>query len=306
MLCNPLYTAYTTTERKDRLTIIDVLRNGRQRVFRFNEEALALLRQLEVSQRVLEGLRDAPRDRDLREAELEDWLDQQMPWAAATARSRIVEATAIAAYHAAVGQPVVGLLICDDAKQFKLVTEELALCWVHDGRHYKNLAPWLDCHRQLLNSFSERYWNYYKELLAYRRQPTAEEAIRLSGAFDELFSSGTGYTALDQRIATTKAHKGELLMVLRHPEIPLHNNAAELAARGRVRKRVVSYGPRSAKGARAWDTFQTLLGTAKKLGVNFFHYLRDRIGGAGQMPPLAEIIRQRAKELPLGVSWDPS
>jgi hypothetical protein len=40
------------------------------------------------------------------------------------------------------------------------------------------------------------------------------------------------------------------------------------------------------KGAQAWDTFQTLLGTAKKLGVNFFHYLRDRIGGAHEMPAL--------------------
>jgi hypothetical protein len=30
--------------------------------------------------------------------------------------------------------------------------------------------------------------------------------------------------ALDQRIAKTKANKGPLLMVLRRPEIPLHNN----------------------------------------------------------------------------------
>jgi len=75
--------------------------------------------------------------------------------------------------------------------------------------------------------------------------------MRLSGAFDELFSTVTGYAALDQRIAKTKANKGSLLMVLRHPEIPLHNNPAELGARGRVRKRVVSYGPRSVKGAQA-------------------------------------------------------
>jgi hypothetical protein len=50
-----------------------------------------------------------------------------------------------------------------------------------------------------------------------------------------------------------------------------------------VRKQVVSYGPRSAKGVKAWETFETLLGTAKKLGVNFFHYLRDRIGGVRRM-----------------------
>ena len=52
------------------------------------------------------------------------------------------------------------------------------------------------------------------------------------------------------------------------------------------------------------DTFQTLLGTAKKLGVNFFHYLRDRIGGARQMPSLAGLIQQRAKDLKLGASWE--
>jgi len=304
VICNPLYTAYFTTERKDRLTVIDVLRNQRQRVFRLNDEAVALLRQFGGSRRTMEQLRHLPWDQELSETELEDGLKQQLPQLGATARSRIVEASAIAAYHAEIGHPVVRLLICDDAKQFKLVTEEMGLCWIHDGRHYKHLEPCVTYHGQLLDGFLERYWNYYKELLAYRQQPSAEEAMRLSSAFDELFITVTGYGALDQRIAKTKANKGELLMVLRHPEIPLHNNPAELGARGRVRKRAVSYGPRSVKGAQAWDTFQTLLGTAKKLGVNFFHYLRDRIGGTRQMPSLADLISQRANDLQLGASWE--
>jgi Transposase IS66 family len=306
IICNPLYTAYFTTERKDRLTVIDVLRNQRERVFRLNDEAVTLLRQFDVSQRTMEKLRHLPWDQELSETELEDGLKQQLPRLGATARSRIVEASAIAAYHAEVGHPVVRLLICDDAKQFKLVTEELGLCWIHDGRHYKNLEPCVVYHRQLLDAFLQRYWDYYKELLSYRQQPSAEEAMRLSGAFDDLFSTVTNYHGLDQRIAKTKANKGQLLVVLRHPEIPLHNNPAELGARGRVRKRVVSYGPRSQQGAKAWDTFQTLLGTAKKLGVNFFHYLSDRIGGACKMPSLANLIHQRAKDLQLGSSWGSS
>lgn len=53
VLCNPLYTAYTTTRRKDRLTVVDVLRNGRDRAFRFNGEAMELLRQFKLSTRVL-------------------------------------------------------------------------------------------------------------------------------------------------------------------------------------------------------------------------------------------------------------
>ena len=303
VICNPLYTAYFTTERKDRLTVIDVLRNQRERVFRFNDEAMALMRQFGVSERMVDVLRNLLWEQELSETELDSWLDRQMPGLGVTARNHIVEASAIAAYHAEVGHPVVRLLVCDDAKQFKRVTEELGLCWIHDGRHYKNLAPWLVYHRQLLDGFQTKYWDYYKELLAYRQQPSAEEAKRLSSVFDELFSTQTGYAALDDRIAKTKANKGQLLMVLRHPEIPLHNNPAELGARGRVRKRVVSYGPRSEKGAKAWDTFQTLLGTARKLGVNFFHYLSDRISGTCQMASLASIIQQRAKDLQLGASW---
>jgi len=48
---------------------------------------------------------------------------------------------------------------------------------------------------------------------------------------------------------------------------------------------------------------ETLLGTARKLGVNFFQYLRDRVSGAMQMPSLAELIKQRARMFDLSPSW---
>jgi hypothetical protein len=158
-------------------------------------------------------------------------------------------------------------------------------------------------HRQSLETFREQYWDYYRQLRAYQQAPTAEQAARLRAQFDVLFSTVTGYDTLDRRIAKTKANQKHLLMVLKHPEIPLHNNPAELEVRRRVRKRVVSYGPRSEKGVKGWDTLQTLIGTAKKLGVNCFQYIRDRISGARQMPALADLIAQAAKTLNLGSSW---
>ena len=93
-------------------------------------------------------------------------------------------------------------------------------------------------------------------------------------------------------------------MVLKHPEIPLHNNPAELGARTRVRKRDVSFGPRSAVGAQCWDTFQTLYGTAKKLGVNFYEYICERVRGTSSKLP--ELIASKAQEVPLGASWSAS
>jgi hypothetical protein len=91
--------------------------------------------------------------------------------------------------------------------------------------------------------------------------------------------------------------------VLEHPELPLHNNPAELGARQRVRKRDISFGPRSEAGIRAWDTFQTLADTARKLGVNIYHYLRDRICGVPDLHRLADRIADQAGDLALGASW---
>ena len=306
IVCNPLYTAYFTTEAKDRLTIIDVLTNHQPRRFLVNDEALGSLEAFGLSAVRRWQAGQLPGDVLMDDATLQALLEAHLPGLGPQQRKWIVDATAVAAYHAAREFPVVRVLVCDDAPQFTLVTEELGLCWVHDGRHYKKLMPYVPHHQALLEDFIERFWTYYAQLLAYREQPTPEEATRLEGEFEVLFSTVTGYTALDERIAKTRAKKRCLLMVLVHPEIPLHNNPAELGARARVRKRDVSFGPRTRDGAKAWDTFMTLAETATKLGVSFYHYIHDRVSDAYRMSALADLIAQRAKVLNLGASWDTS
>ena len=179
----------------------------------------------------------------------------------------------------------------------------MAACWVHEGRHYKTLLPFVPYHRQLLDTFLDDFWAFYDDLLAYRQQPSPDERQRLSAAFDDLFSQTTGYAELDQRIALSASKKVSLLMVLDHPEIPLHNNPAELGARQRVRKRAISFGPRTAEGAKAWDTFMSLAATTKQWGLSFFQYLVDRVTGTQQLPPLDQLIDERAAALNLGASW---
>jgi hypothetical protein len=303
VMCNPLYTAYFTTEKKNRLTVIDVLRNSNERSFLLDAEAFELLNLLKLPARVVGQLKQFPQDRELSEAEFIDLLDDRLSGLGPQQRNRVLDAAAVAAYHAQTEFPVVRLVICDDAPQFKLVTEELALCWIHDGRHYKKLTPHVAYHRQLLDAFLKRYWAFYDQLLDYRKHPTLEDHDRLADEFDELFSTVTGYDALDERIAKTKAKKPFLLMVLKHPEIPLHNNPAELGARRRGRKRKISFGPRSEDGKKAWDTFETLAATAKKLDVSFYDYIYDRVSGAYEMPSLADLITSRAEQLPLRSSW---
>ncbi len=300
---NPLYTSYLTTPSKDRLSVIDVLRNGQPRIFRLNREALGYMEAAGVSGMTRQKLCYLPQEQDLDQTTIYRLLEERLPNLGAQPLKWILDAAAVAAYHAQTEWPVVRLLICDGAPQFTWVTEELALCWVHEGRHYKKLFPYLAQHQKLLEDFLEHFWDFYRELLAYRQQSTLEEQTRLETEFDTLFSTKTGYWALDERIALTRAKKTSLLMVLEHPEIPLHNNSAELDARQRVRKRKISFGPRVAEGTRAWDTFMSLAGTTRKLGVNFYRYIQDRISGANQIPQLSSTIEERAKELDLGASW---
>ena len=306
VICNPLYTAFVTTESKDRLSILDVLRNLRVRSFRVNAEAIDFLHVFGLPQRIVRTVESWPREQDFSETEIHHWLDERLPRLGPQQRTHILEATGVAAYHAQLEFPVVKLLVCDDAPQFNWLTEELALCWVHEGRHYKKLEPYVPQHRTELDKFTKQFWEYYDQLLAYRTQPTPAEKERLAARFDLLFSTVTGYRALDERIAKTRLKKASLLLVLEHPEIPLHNNPAELGARQRVRKRDVSFGPRTPDGAKAWDTFMTLTATAKKLGVSIYRYIHDRVSGAYEMPALADLISQRASQQPLGPSWDPN
>jgi hypothetical protein len=143
----------------------------------------------------------------------------------------------------------------------------------------------------------------YRQILAYRHNPNQKDAHYLRKEFEQLFEQTTGYQQLDERKALTLAKKEPLLMVLSHPEILLHNNPAELGAGQRVRKRDVSLQARTREGIGAWDTFQTLVATAKKLEVNISQYFYDRVAQTNKLPSLAHLIEERAQEVPLGASW---
>lgn len=300
VVCNPVYTAYRTLPHKNRLSVLDALRNGRPRRFRLNQDALAGLANVPLSQATRQTLAAGCCETEMGEQDFQAHLTFILPHLGKQARKEIVDAAAIAAYWAETDWPVIETLLCDDAPQYNKLTRSLALCWVHEGRPYKKLTPVVPLHRERLDGFLKCFWDYYHELRTYKQNPSETEHVRLESVFDDLFATQTGYEALDERIAKTRAKKTSLLLVLKHPELPLHNNASELGVRRRVRKRDVSFGPRTESGRRAWDTFMTLAETARKLDVSFYAYIRDRITGAGAIPPLAELVTQAANSLGLG------
>ena len=312
IVCTPLVTASFTLPGKERLSVIAVLRDRQPRAFRLNAEAVTYLARTQLAATTLRVLAPVVEERDLDDAGLGALLATHRPTRGPQAQQWIRDATAVAAYHAMLGFPVLQLLLCDDAPQFKGVTEDLSLCWSHAGRHFKKRTPFVPAPQVLLAAFQTRFWSYYCELLAYQVQPTPTEAERLAAAFDALFTTTTGDQALDDRIAATRAHKAGLLLLLQHPAhapaslqpaLPLHNNPAERGARPRVRTRDVRFGPQTETGRYCWDTFGSLVETVKKLGVSVHAYFADRVRQTGIVPRLDARITQQAAVLNLGASW---
>lgn len=291
---NALFTSYHTRSGGTRQDVLAVLW-GQEPLFRLNAEAVAWLEATSLPHALRKRLLVAlPWDRELTAEALRQHMIDAGVRLNQQQQQQVWDALAVAAYHAQTGVPVLQLLLSDDAAVYDHLTATHALCWVHDWRHYAKLRPQVPHHQALLDAFRKDYWAFYRDLLAYRKAPSKEERARLADAFDTLVDQETGYEALDDRIVKTADKRVQLLAVLDHPDLPLHNNDMELGARRRVRKRDVSFGPQSRAGARAWDTFQTLTATATKLGVSFFHYLRDRLVSPDTTPSLAERIAERA------------
>lgn len=294
VLCNPLYTAYFTYPAKDRLTIIQILQGATEVQLVLTEQTQEWLELFNLPRRVQQKIAGWKQHTLLKRSVFEQQIEDAFPTLNAQQKARILESAALTAYYQQTAMPLVTILQTDDAPQFQQITQLQSLCWIHDGRHYKKLTPFVDFHQQQLADFLKRYWDFYHRLLDYRHAPAPQQAHILRGAFDTLFSTVTGYAELDHRIAKTLAKKDKLLLVLDYPELLLHNNPAELAARQRVRKRDISFGPRTDAGREAWDTFMTIFETAKKLNVNFFDYLFDRVSKSLAMPALADLISQRS------------
>lgn len=298
IVCNDLCTVFFTTAKKNRLTVLDILRNFESRSFVFNKETFDLLVQLNVSQKLRNKLlTGVEQNKVFNEKEMEEILGRIFPDPAEGKinRTRIMEAAAISSYHNEIGMPVVKVLISDDAPQFKLITDEQMLCWVHDGRHYKKLNPLVPLHQEMLDSFLGNYWEYYRKLFNYRQNPDLDHADYLSAEFDNLFSTVTGYDDLDDRIAKTRAKKDSLLTVLNHPEIPLHNNRSESGARVEKRRADVSLQTKTDEGTKAKDTMMSIVETCKKLGVSAYQFIHDRISQTFEQPSLAELIKIKSK-----------
>jgi hypothetical protein len=298
VLCSPLFTAYSTTEAKDRMTALSVLINFTPIRYLYNDDAIALLDDFKLATKTKAAIKlQLTPDVEMSEEEFNKNIEviKLHVKLGPNQTTRLREACAITWYQQQTEYPIIETLLADDAPQFKLLTRFLGLCWIHDGRHYKKLIPVVLENQLALKDFRGKFWDFYAELLKYKINPTPEKKVMLLLEFDKLFSTTTCYADLNDRILKTLAKKDKLLRVLDLPQLPLHNNGTEIEVRAVKRKSDVSYQTRNNKGTKALNTFMTINQTCKKMGVSFYQYVYDRESGQFKLPSLAVLIAEKAK-----------
>jgi hypothetical protein len=291
---NDLFASFFTTDSKSRVNFLKILLTPHQG-YLFNSDAQFYLEYFDVPQKLLKQLQ-ADADAGRLYADDQSWEAQLDAWQVKLAdQRRLLTEGALWANLLRHDLYSDLTLISDDAGQFKLLAFFHALCWVHMERHVAGLIPLTDVQRAAHEAARDAIWSYYQRLKAYREAPTPQRRGRLDSDFDRLFLQKTGWPELNDELRKIHGKKSELLLVLEHPEIPLHNNLSENDIRQYVKKRKISAGTRSDAGRRCRDTFLSLKTTCRKLGVTFWRYLRDRIRRLNEVPPLADLIRKAAE-----------
>ena len=212
---------------------------------------------------------------------------------------RIKEAGAIGWYQNQGELPVVQFLMSDDAPQFRHIALDHALCWVHAGRHLKKLNPLTPLYQQEVDGILQEFWDLFRDLNEYRGNQNLYDPVVLEKRFDSLVSLETEFLALRKVMENLRENKEKLLLVLKNPKLPLHNNPAELGARAKVRNRDVSLHTLTADGTEAVDTFMTLVQTSKKLGVIISEYISGVLSHK-DVEPIAITLFKKARMMLLG------
>jgi hypothetical protein len=291
---NDHFAWFSTTGSKSRLNFLELLRAGHTD-YVVSDAALAYMRERALAGPIIASLGDHAQRRF---ADAAAWTAhlQDLGITELTVTPdpvRLATEGAVFGSIRAHGFLCEAIIVSDDAGQFDVGRH--ALCWVHAERLVHKLDAFTDHARQAQQTLRALIWWFYRDLLAYKREPLSRRRAQLRSRFDRIFKRRTGFVTLDRLLARLLANKAELLAVLDRPEIPLHTNGSERDIRCHVTKRKISGGTRSNNGRDCRDAFLGLAKTCTKLGIAFWDYLGDRleIPDQPEIPPLPDLVTQR-------------
>jgi hypothetical protein len=288
---SPLFSYFESTNSKSRINFLQVLQ-GELPLYAITEESLNYAFGQGISEKTLKILEKQEKKQFSKEK-----------WEAFLKKRKVVskKENKIATESALLGgaferglNPNL-LTISDGAGQFVLFLH--GLCWVHEERHYRKLIPLSKSEESEIEAIRSDIWDFYEALKTYKKAPKVPKQVELIEQFDRIFSKRHKSEQVNLLLKQTRSRKEGLLLVLKHPFLPLHNNDCERDIREYVKRRKISGSTRSEDGRRCRDTFTSLKKTCKKLGLSFGEYLRDRLSNQKQIPRLEDLIKQKSQKV---------
>jgi hypothetical protein len=288
VLCSNNFMSFSTLEGKSRRHLLYALQGEPEEglSFVYNETTKKYLGHFGISKTHKEQLENIYKSQEvLTELEFRKKTAESIPDLVSkkTTFNWVCDAFAFGYYHKQKDYRQVNILVSDNAPEYNLIAGAQGLCWVHDARNYNKLAPFIAYHKGLVEKFQEEYWAFYRTLLDYKENPNQALKQGIITGFDQLFVSNTNYFDLNKQINKTRKNKDKLLTVLENPQIPLHNNLSELAARYQVRKRDICLHTMTRMGTKLQDAFMSIIHTCKMNRVNPYSYIKERLAGTNEI-----------------------
>ena len=177
------------------------------------------------------------------------------------------------------------VLLSDRAGQFAVFDH--AACWVHMERPLRKIVPTSETVKMELEQVRTAVWSLYYALKESVLTQTNREEIEKE--YDSLVEMKSTSPAIRSVIRSFHEYRDEMLKVLDHPGLPLHNNDSERDIRGFVKRRKISGSTKSEKGKKFRDGLATIKQTCFRLGISFWKYSSEWI--RGKPPDLAQLVR---------------
>lgn len=292
IVCNDLFAYFHSSDTKSRINFLKIL-CGKNKTYTITQETIDYALKQKLSMQSINLLKNLIGTQFTHESALKSFF---MEYNFKAHEMRIITEGALIGTLISNGFPKDIVILSDDAGQFNVFDH--ALCWVHAERAIRKIVAVGRKERREIKKIRSLIWKYYKALQDYKKNPTAEQEQLLAQKFEEIFTKEVTGQALKKALQNIHANKAELLKVLKHPHIPLHNNTSEQNQRDSVMRRKISGGSRSLAGRDVRDIANTLIQTCFKHNISFWKFLEDRITNKNQIPFLPELILQKASLAP--------
>jgi len=288
---NDLFTFFASTSGKSRINFLTLLQ-GQRRCHVLNSVAIAYMKQVKMAAKWVDVLSSFGEIHFLNDASWIAFLDDQK--LLSKNQRRMATEGILKAGLLQHGFPESMVIHSDGARQFDTVFAHSS-CWFHAGRPLAKLIPGNTEERAARDWILDQYWRIYDDIEAYCQNPTEQQKHQIEQDFNHWISTHTCYDDLRNVLGKLRVIRGDLLLILEHPWLPLHNNWSERQIREYVKRRKISGGTRSDQGQRCRDTFASLKKTCRQYGLSFSRYLKDRLSGTGDISRLSNLIRDKSE-----------